>query len=476
VDVLAIDQGTSATKALVVSPEGQVRAEAEVAVSLRALPDGGVEQDPEELFDSIVTAGRRALELAPEPVGAVAVANQGEAVVGLDPRSGRATTAVVSWQDRRAAAVVEALEPAAARRLEEISGLPTDPYFTAAKLAWLGRRAPAGSQVVGIDAWINRRLLGHLVTDAATASRSGALDLEGRSWSDEALGLWGLERAAMPEVVDCAGPLGTTDAFGPALDVCGLIVDQQAALIGEGCLRAGQAKCTYGTGAFLLATAGEVAVRSTAGLSASVAWQLPGGSASWCLDGQVYAAGSALGWLERMGLLRSADELDAALVRADAASTVTCVPAFAGLGAPDWAPRAATSFEGIHLGTGPDELVAALVEGLCAQVALLARAVESDLGQPLEVLRVDGGLTRSTELLQRQADLLGRPLEVYGSPHATAIGLAALGRVGASAHAALDPGAPGPTRRFEPTISADEAEGRLARQRAAVRRAIEAAS
>lgn len=475
-DILAIDQGTSVTKALIVGPDGQIRAAAEVPVGLETLADGGVEQDPDEILASILTAGRTALSKAPDGVGAISLANQGEAVVGFDPRTGRASTPVISWQDRRATDLVAALDPESRRRLEEISGLPTDPYFTAPKVAWLSARAPQGSHIVGIDAWINQMLLGDLVTDAATASRSGLLELESRTWSPEAVALWGLDGTRLPTVVDCAGDLGVTSAFGPELCVTGLVVDQQAALIGEDCLTRGQAKCTYGTGAFLLCTTGTTAIHSTAGLSSSVAWQLNGGEAAWCLDGQVYAAGAALGWLERLGLLDTASGLDEALRRAEPTSPVRCVPAFAGLGAPTWAPSATASFEGITLNTGRDELVAALIEGLCAQIAFVVRAIEDDLGEDLEVLRVDGGLTGSTALLQRQADLLGCPLEVYGSPHATAIGLGALGRFGAGVDAVLRSGAPGSTRRFEPSISADEAAVRIERQQEAVARAIEATS
>ncbi len=475
VDVLAIDQGTSVTKALVVSPEGQIRAEAEVPVALHTLSDGGVEQDPAEILASVLEAGRAALGKAPEPVGAVAIANQGEAVVGFDPATGRATTPLISWQDRRAASIVDRLDDRARQRIEEIAGLPADPYFTAPKLAWLAEQAPQGSRVAGIDAWLNLQLLGRPITDAATASRSGVLDLATRTWSEEAAGIWGLDPSGLTEVVDCAGSLGTTSAFGPDLPVTALVVDQQAALIGEDCLEPGEAKCTLGTGAFLLVTAGESPVHSRSGLSASVAWQLPEHT-TWCLDGQVYAAGSALGWLERTGLLQSPAALDETLRRADPKSNVRCVPAFQGLGAPHWAPTSAASFEGIHLGTGPDELVAAVVEGICAQIALLVDAAEADLGTRLRILRIDGGLTRSTLLCQLLSDLLGLPLEVFGSPHATAIGLAALGRYGAGADTTLRSGAPGPSRTYQPQMSRDEASSRLAAQREAAARAIDASA
>jgi glycerol kinase len=471
---LAIDQGTSATKALVVADDGSVLAEAEVAVGIHSTPDGGVEQDPAEILTSVLQAGHQALEAVDGEVTSVALANQGESVVAIDSTTGEARSPIISWQDRRAAELTAALSERHGNRLFEISGLPLDPYFTAPKLAWLQQRCGAGEQVCGIDAWLNRQLTGRFVTDAATASRSGVLDLTSRTWSTEATSVFGIDVEALPAVVDCAGHLGSTDAFGPTLEMTALIVDQQAALVGEGCLDPGEAKCTFGTGAFLLASTGARPVWSTVGLSSSVAHQIAA-AAAWCLDGQVYAAGAALGWLVGTGLLRSPAALDGQLRRADPSDGTLCVPAFSGLGAPHWAPQARASFEGIGLATGADEIVSAVTEGLCAQVALLAGAASIDIGTGLRVLRVDGGLTRSEELCQRQADLLQAPVEVFGSPHATALGLAALARVGAGTDTQLAPTHPEGGRTFVPRISSDEAAARLDTQRAAMVRAVEAA-
>ncbi len=471
--ILAIDQGTSATKALVVADDGSVLAESEVAVGIHRTPDGGVEQDPAEILASVLEAGHRAFLAVGGDVRSVALANQGESVVAIDAATGEARSPVISWQDRRATNHTAALAERHGRRLFEISGLPLDPYFTAPKLAWLQSRCGAGDQVCGIDAWLNRQLTGRFVTDAATASRSGILDLTSRTWSSEATAIYGLNLEALAEVVDCAGRLGSTDAFGPTLEVTALIVDQQAALVGEGCLESGEAKCTFGTGAFLLASTGARPVWSTVGLSSSVAHQI-GAATAWCLDGQVYAAGAALDWLVRTGLLGSPTGLDGQLRRADPSDQTICVPAFSGLGAPHWTPQARASLEGIGLATGPDEIVSAVTEGLCAQVALLARAASIDIGTDLRVLRVDGGLTRSEELCQRQADLLQAPVEVFGSPHATALGLAALARVGAGTDGRLAPTNPEGGRTFEPRIGSDEAAARLDTQRAAMVRAMEA--
>ena len=467
--VLAVDQGTSSTKALVVGPDGDVLAAVEIPVRLQVVGDGGVEQDPRELVESIIEAGRRAIEDARCPIAAVGIANQGETVVAFDPASGDALTLAVSWQDRRAASVTERLRDMG-DRLREVTGLPLDPYFTAPKLRWLADRSPEGAHVVGIDAWLNLQLTGRLVTDAATASRSLVLDLDEREWSSEAATAFGLEVGNLPEVTDCAGSLGETSAFGPLLPVTALCVDQQAALVGEGCIAPGEAKCTYGTGAFLLVTTGRHARRSSKGLAASVAWQI-GDDVSYCLDGQIYTAGSAVTWLIRMGLLSQASELDDVAGAASLDSHVVCVPSFAGLGAPLWEPAVMAQFEGIGLDTGRAEIVRSVLDGLAAQVVQLVKAAEADMGTPLSVLRVDGGLTRSSVLMQRQADLLGVPVEVYASPHATALGIASLARNGRSLSTDLAPAAMPVGAQFEPRISRDAAAAYLARFEVAIENA-----
>ena len=472
-NVLAIDQGTSATKALVVDEDGEVVAVTECPVHPSASGDGAVEQDPAELLASVLAAGRAALAKAGVVVHAIGLANQGETVLAWDRDSGRPLTTALSWQDRRATSVTEELAEYR-DRLHELTGLPLDPYFSAPKLAWLRRNRTTDGVVTTTDTWLLHALTGAFITDATTASRSLVLDLDTRRWSDEATGLFGLGAADLPDVVGCASPVGTTAAFGPPLPVTGLAVDQQAALVGEGCLTAGQAKCTFGTGAFLLVTTGEAPRRSTHGLSASVAWDVPG-SVGYCLDGQSYTAGAAVSWLVSMGLLRAVEDLDGVAASADDTSRVTMVPALAGMGAPHWCPTAAGTLEGLDLHTSPAHVVRATLEGLAAQVAVLAGAAADDLGGPLLELRVDGGLTRSAFLMQHQADLLQVPVEVFASPHATALGMAALARLG------LEGGGgppvaplPLPAASYEPRMGADEAADRLARFAAAVARAVAA--
>jgi glycerol kinase len=475
VHVLAIDQGTSATKAVLVGPGQEVLGRGEVPVRVRHAGADGVETDPEELYASVIAAGAQALAAARAPAHAVALANQGETVLAWDRRTGRPLTPAIVWQDRRSAGVCQRLAGSAAR-LAEITGLRLDPYFAAPKMTWLRENLGSGGAVTTTDTWLLARLGADYVTDAATASRTLLLDLDATQWSAEACAIFGLEPGALPRVADCAYVAGETAAFGRAVPVAGLAVDQQAALLAERCFAAGQAKCTYGTGAFLLANAGTSAVRSGSGLSASVAWRLSG-TPSYCLDGQVYTAGAAIGWLAEVGLLGDASQLDAVGGSVPDSGGTVFVPSLAGLGAPQWRPAVRGAFLGLGLGTTRAHLIRAVVEGLAASVALLARSVAADLGGPLTVLRADGGLTRSRLLLQTQADLLQVPVQVCRTADATALGVAALARIGTGDAVSVQE-AVGPADAqsvIEPRIGADEAAERLAAFEAALR-AILAAS
>jgi glycerol kinase len=458
-NILAIDQGTSATKALLTGPGGEVLGRGEIPVRTRSVGSAGgygMEADPEELFGSVVAAGQQALAAAGGArAHAVALANQGETVLAWDRRTGRPLTPAIVWPDRAA-------------ELAGITGLPLDPYFAAPKMTWLRENLTADGTVTTTDTWLLHRLGAGYVTDAATASRTLLLDLDRAAWSETACAAFGLDPVALPAVADCAGVVGETTLFGGSLPVAGIAVDQQAALLAEGCLAAGDAKCTYGTGAFLLVTTGSRAARSGAGLSSSVAWRLAG-EVTYCLDGQVYTAGSALRWLTEVGLLDGPGALDAAAGSVPDTGGVTFVPALAGLGAPYWAPDARGALSGLHLGTTRGHIARAVAEGIAASVAVLAAAAVADLGRPLTALRVDGGLTRSRLLMQLQADLLQVPVLVCRSPDATALGVAALARLGTgeAACAAEAAGAAEVERTVDPSVTPDQAAERMALFRAA---------
>jgi glycerol kinase len=464
VTVLAIDQGTSATKALVVADDGSVLSVAETPIRVTSSTDGAVELDPEQLWASVLHAGNEAISAAGHPqLAAIGLANQGETVMAWDQPTGTPVGPAIVWQDRRAEAVCERLRESAAF-LAQLTGLELNPYFVAPKIAWLRDRVGDSPTITTTDTWMLHRLCGAFVTDVATAGRSLLLELDTGTWSDAACEIFAIDAAALPAVVGNAEPLGECTVFGGAVPVSGACVDQQAALFAEHCHDAGEAKCTYGTGAFLLACTGGQPIRSSGGLVGCPAWRI-GGDLTYCLDGQVYTAGAAVTWLIEMGIIAEPADLDRLGGSVADAGGVTFVPALAGLAAPYWKPQAKAAFTGLALGTERGHLVRAAIEGIAAQVALLANAAGRDLGSPLTRLRVDGGLTRSRVLLQTQADLLQAPIEVYPSPHATALGVAAFADLGARPRPTSQVAFAGwhPDRTVEPRIGADEAAERLAR-------------
>ncbi|MFJ8584504.1 FGGY family carbohydrate kinase [Streptomyces sp. NPDC093595] len=469
--VLAVDQGTSGTKALVVCPERGVIGSGTAPVRPRYLPGGRVETDPRELLGSVVTAGRAALADAGEPVTAVGLANQGETVLAWDPRTGAPLTDAIVWQDRRAEEICAEVAPYA-EELRATTGLPLDPYFAAPKMAWIRRRLTREGVVTTSDAWLVHRLTGGgaFVTDAATAGRTQLLDLDTVDWSPRALEIHGLSGERLPRVVDAAGPVGTTSLLGGGdVPLTGLLVDQQAALLAQGATEPGAAKCTYGTGAFLLAHTGDRPRRGGSGLVGCVAWRL-GGRTDYCLDGQVYTAASAVRWLTDLGVIGGAADLDPVGSAVPDTGGVTFVPALAGLAAPWWRGDVRGSVTGLGLDTTAGHLVRALCEGIAAQVVELARAAGGELGAPLSSLRVDGGLTRSALLMQTQADLLQLPVEVSALPDVTALGAGVLARLGLDPELSLRQAVPPwrPAAVYEPRITATEAAERMGAFRAAV--------
>ena len=459
--VLAIDQGTSATKAIVLD-DGVVVALAESRIDVVAGADGSVELDPEQLWDTVVAAAGAALADAGEPrLDAIGLANQGETVLAWDRATGAPRGPAIVWQDRRSSTVCERLAPHA-DELANITGLELDPYFVAPKLVWLADQIghdAAGMTMTTTDVWLLHRLCGAFATDVATAGRSLLLDLETGAWSERAVELFGLDLGQLPPVVGNAEPLGECTLFGGSVPVTGACVDQQAALFAEHCRTTGEAKCTYGTGAFMLACTGDRPTRSANGLVGCPAWRL-GDQLTWCLDGQVFTVGAAVSWLVAMGIMREPADLDELGGSVADAGGVTFVPALAGLAAPYWKPHARAAFTGMSLATEQAHLVRACIDGIAVQVALLAQAAGRDLGVPLTRLRVDGGLTRSATLLQVQADLAQCPVEVYPSPHATALGVAELAALGAGLDRTRDDWEPSAT--VEPRISPDAAAERIA--------------
>ena len=377
----------------------------------RSAADGGVEQDPEELCESVLGAGRGPGQ-RPRPGPRDRPGQPGRDGAGLGPPFGRR-----AHPGRRlAGSQVVGRVPAAVRfgrAPRRNHRAPARPVLRRAQDDLAAREPHHRGVVTTTDTWLLHRLGAGYVTDAATASRTLLLDLDAAHWSAEACAVFGLDPAALPEVADCAGAVGETDAFGPALPVTGLAVDQQAALLAERCFAAGEAKCTYGTGAFLLATTGPVrgtvlgrAVRLGRLAAARDGHLLPRRPGVHGRRGDPLA--------DRSGRDARADGLDADGASVTDSGGAVFVPALAGLGAPHWRPDARGAFLGLGLGVTRAHLARAVVEGIAASVALLAASVAADLGAPLTRLRADGGLTRSRLLVQAQADLLQVPVEVSG--------------------------------------------------------------
>jgi glycerol kinase len=464
--ILAIDQGTSGTKAIVVGSDGGVLGIAESPVRPTYLADGGVEQNPEQLLNSVLDAGRKAVAQAGASIQAISLANQGETVLAWDLASGEPLSNMIVWQDRRSKDLCADLVEFESE-IAETTGLVLDPYFSAPKMSWLRNNVTRGGVVTTSDSWVVHHLTGEFVTDASTASRSLITDLDDVTWDMRLLELFGLGDERFPQIVACDEIVGSTSVFGGNIPVAGLVVDQQAALLAEACLEPGEAKCTFGTGAFLLANTGVGALRSTSGLSASVAWRARG-ETIYCVDGQVYTAASAIRWIQSLGFINSASDLDE--VAAKDSGGVLCVPALAGLAAPWWRPDSKAAFLGMTLSTGPEHLVLAVLQGIAAQVAALGDLVSADLGQPLVRLRVDGGLTQSRRLMQAVADLMQIEIDVYPSAHATAMGAVALARASINPGLALKDAVISwtPSLRYRPQWSTDQAQDFRARWRNAV--------
>ena len=467
--ILAIDQGTSSTKALVVE-DGIVVSQASVPVRPAYLSDGRVEQDPQELLDSVIQAGSSAM-VASGPVDAVALANQGETVLAWDRATGQPLSTAIVWQDGRAADICAELSEHAewiARR----TGLVLDPYFSAPKQAWIRRNLTDQGVVTTTDTWLIHALTGEFVTDASTASRSLLMDIDSGNWDLELLSVFGLQDELLPRIAACDEYIGMTTAFGAPVPLHALMVDQQAALLAQDCRTVGQTKCTYGTGAFLLTAAGSTAPRSRHGLTTSIAARLRG-ETSYCLDGQVFTAGSAMRWLTDLGVVA---DLHAMLATADpdGSEDLLFVPALAGLGAPWWRSDAKASFIGLTLSTTRDDLVRAVLRGIAAQVVDVVSIAGDDVGERPRVLRVDGGLANSAAFMQMQSDLAQVPVEVYPSPDATALGVAAAAVIGIDQNRSIESvvAAWTPAAYYEPRWSPERANEYVDRWRAAVRTSI----
>ena len=473
--VLAIDQGTTGTTVLVIDSEGRIRGRAYGEIRQFFPRPGWVEHDPEEIFRSCVTLSKRALAGARASGGDVAtigITNQRETFVVWERASGRPVGRAIVWQCRRSIEICERLRPQE-REIAQRTGLIIDPYFSASKLKWmldrdrsLRRRAGRGELCFGtIDSWLIFRLsrgAAH-VTDFTNASRTMLFNLRSRRWDPPMLELFGVPQEMLARAVGSRGPLAEAAAgtIGPrSIPIGAAIGDQQAALFGQGAVAPGQAKVTYGTGAFLLMHAGSRVVRSRNRLLCTAALG-PAGEPGYALEGAIFVAGAVVQWLrDGLGVVRTAAESMKLALRADARSGTYVVPAFVGLGAPWWDAGARGAIIGITRGTSTAEIARAALDSIAYQVWDVSRAMERDGGRKIGELRADGGAAANDYLMQFQADILSRSVRRAAMLETTALGAAMLAGLACGvwrSPAELER-LRGPGRVFKPRMGSGERE------------------
>lgn len=435
--ILAIDQGTTSTRAVLVDGEGGVRTLTSVTHRQFYPHPGWVEHDANELLGAV----ERCLEAAAEagPIDAVGLANQGESCLGWDADTGEPVGPVIVWQDDRTSDVTRRLEADGCEAMvRERAGLPLDPYFSASKLGWIVREVPqarrlleAGRLRLGTtDAFFRERLTGRFATDAATASRTSLMALGETVWDEALCRLFGVPLAALPPIGPTAGALGALRVGGACVPLSASVVDQQAALYGHGCRAAGDGKITVGTGAFaLLVTGTRVPERETGALP-TVAWQMDGEAPTYALDGGVYAAAAAVNWVRALGLFDGFEEIDAFDGPSAISRGIMFVPALAGLACPHWDRSARGAFVGLSLDTGPRDMVRAVLEGVAMRLVEVIDAMRQ--AAPLsEPVSIDGGVTRNPYFCRFLASALGASVRVSDVVEVTALGAAAMAARGA---------------------------------------------
>jgi glycerol kinase len=445
--LLVIDQGTTSTRAVVYDARLHVVGQGQAEVLPNYPRSGWVEHDPEGLLQSVGPQVTRALDesgVRAERLAAIGLTNQRETTIVWERATGKAIAPALVWQDRRTAAACDRLKDHQAS-ISERTGLVIDPYFSATKMAWIldqvphaRRRAEAGELAGGtVDSFLVWHLTGgqSFVTDATNASRTLLMDLKTLRWADDLCQLFGVPPGILPEIRPSSGEFGRTSGLNflpDGLPILGIAGDQQASLIGQGCVESGQAKCTYGTGAFLLAHTGGRIVPSRNGLITTLAATLEGQPPQYALEGSVFVAGAAVQWF-RDGLkaIGASYEINPLSLESDPMMDVIFVPALTGLGAPYWRPEARGTIFGLTRATSVADLARATLEGVACQVADLIQAMDQDLGSPLSEVRADGGMARSDPFLQFQADLLGLPIRRSPQTESTALGAALLAGLGA---------------------------------------------
>lgn len=441
--ILAVDQGTTSSRALLFDQGGGVIGVAQKEFTQYFPQPGWVEHDPLEIWGSVQSVMAEVLathRVSAAEVAAIGITNQRETTVVWERDTGRPVYNAIVWQSRQTAELCDALRADGHEDMvREKTGLLIDPYFSGTKVRWIldhvpgaRERAVRGELLFGtIDTWLVWNLTGGRVhvTDVTNASRTLLYNIHTLTWDDDLLALFDVPRAMLPEVRPSSAVYGETDPaqfFGEAVPVAGMAGDQQAALFGQACFRAGMAKNTYGTGCFMLMQTGERPVKSRHGLLTTIAWSV-GGKVEYALEGSIFVAGSAVQWLrDGLQILRTAAESEVYATRVASTDGVYVVPAFVGLGAPYWDSEARGAIFGLTRGTRREHLVRATLESLAYQTRDVLAAMEADAGIRLQTLRVDGGATANDFLMQFQADILGVRVERPRVLETTALGAAYL--------------------------------------------------
>jgi glycerol kinase len=476
--ILAIDQGTTGTTCLVFDAEGRVAGRAYSEFEQHFPRPGWVEHDAAEIWEvtrrvaaeAIAGAGIEGAEL-----DAIGIANQRETVVAWDPASGEPLHRALVWQDRRTAERCEELRGYGYEKLvRERTGLVLDPYFSGTKIEWLMRNVRESDRAFfgTIDSFLVFKLTGRHATDYTNASRTMLFDIRRLAWDDEFCDLLGVDPAQLPEPLPSAHVFGTTSEFGGEVPVAGIAGDQQAALFGQACHRAGMAKNTYGTGSFVLLNTGSEAPPPSEGLLTTVACA-PGEEAAYALEASIFVTGAAVQWLrDGLGIVGEAGESEAMAASLDGNDDVYFVPALTGLGSPHWDPYARGTIVGLTRGSRREHLARAALEAIAYQTVDAVRAQEAASGERLAELRADGGAVANRWLMQFQADALGAPVVVPEIAETTALGAAYLAGIATGRWSAEQVGEMWrEAARYEPAMGEDERQALLAEWRRAVERA-----
>jgi glycerol kinase len=440
--ILAIDQGTTRTKAILFDVKARVLAEASSEIPLTYPRSGWVEQDPRDLLRSVVENARRVLSTEGVEVVAMGLANQGETVTMWRKDTGEPLYNAISWQDRRTDAFCDALSQSEGGKLiTERTGLPIDPYFSATKLRWLLDNVPGaremarrGEVLAGTtDSWLFWSLTGQHYTDETTASRTMLYNPGTRNWDEDVLALLEIPRSILPEIrLSCSSyGMVASEKFGTAVPITGALVDQQAALFGQVCYAPGDVKVTYGTGAFILMNTGTTFPTSRFGLVPTVAWSLDD-KIEYALDGGIYVAGAAVQWLrDGLGIIQQAAETYELAMSVSDSGGVYFVPALAGLAAPYWDSYARGTIVGLTRGATKAHIVRATLEGIAYRTRDVLEAMAQDTGKSISSIKVDGGASDNAFLMQALADISGVEVRVSATRETTALGVGFMAGLGA---------------------------------------------